>query len=123
VSDWSSDVCSSDLDRLFVDVHNKQREIGGRCQRADDHHQGRRERSQHHFPPSLLFCNWSSGSRGTTDWPPLLSRITLSVPPSTRSMVSRYMRLRVTSGAFLYSSYPLRKRAVCPVASATVCSR
>jgi hypothetical protein len=28
----------------------------------------------------------------------------VAVPPSMRSMVSRYMRLRVTSGAFLYSS-------------------
>ena len=54
-------------------------------------------------------------------WPLLVSMMILSVPPNTRSMVSKYMRVRVTSGAFLYSSYTLRKRAVCPVASATVC--
>ena len=29
-------------------------------------------------------------------------------------MVSRYIRVRVTSGAFLYSSWIFRKRAVCP---------
>ena len=32
--------------------------------------------------------------------------------------LERYMRVRVTSGAFLYSSQALRKRAVCSVASA-----
>jgi hypothetical protein len=45
-----------------------------------------------------------------------------SLAPSTRSIVSKYIRLGVTSGAFLYSSNTLRKRAACPVASATVCS-
>ena len=47
-----------------------------------------------------------SGSTGTT--PPLLSlpesMMIFSVPPNKRSMVSRYIRLRVTCGAFLYSS-------------------
>ena len=41
---------------------------------------------------------------GRTLCPSFLSRTILSVPPRTRSMVSRYIRLRVTSGAFLYSS-------------------
>jgi hypothetical protein len=36
--------------------------------------------------------------------PVLVSRMILSVPLMMRSMVSRYMRLWVTSGAFLYSS-------------------
>ena len=35
--------------------------------------------------------------------------IILSAPPRTRSIVSRNMRLRVTSGAFLYSSIDLKK--------------
>jgi hypothetical protein len=61
-------------------------------------------RALHHLPPSLPFCNWSSDRYGTTPWPLLLSMMILSAPPRTRSMVSKYMRLRVTSGAFLYSS-------------------
>ena len=54
--------------------------------------------------PDYGLCSWSRDRYGRTLCPPLLSRMILSVPPRTRSMVSRYMRLRVTSGAFLYSS-------------------
>jgi 3-deoxy-D-manno-octulosonic-acid transferase len=48
-----------------------------------------------------------SGRYGTTPLPPAfleVSTMILSVPSNSRSMVSRYMRWRVTSGAFLYWS-------------------
>ena len=54
--------------------------------------------------PDYGLCSWSRDKYGTTLCPPLLSRMILSVPPRMRSMVSRYMRLRVISGAFLYCS-------------------
>src|SRR5262249_14778861 len=93
-------------DRLLVLVHDKHREIGDGGSSTEDHHEDGKERPQHQLLPPLFLApgTWSSGRRGSTAGPPLLSRIILSVPPSTRSMVSRYMRLRVTSGAFLYSS-------------------
>jgi hypothetical protein len=52
-------------------------------------------------------CFFSGGpteSIGTTFRRSVLSIMILSVPCMMRSMVSKYMRLRVTSGAFLYSS-------------------
>jgi hypothetical protein len=60
-------------------------------------------------------------SKGTIPWPILPLMMILSVPLMMRSMVSRYMRLRVTSGAFLYSSF--RNRAAWLLASATDCVR
>jgi hypothetical protein len=56
------------------------------------------------LPSSLRFPSGRSGRYGMTPCPLLASTIILSVPLMIRSMVSRYMRLRVTSGAFLYSS-------------------
>jgi len=49
-----------------------------------------------------------------------MSRPTSSVGAAEHALyrLERYMRVRVTSGAFLYSSQALRKRAVCSVASA-----
>jgi hypothetical protein len=57
----------------------------------------------------VCICGRSSfsGRYGTTPLPPAfleVSTMILSVPPNSRSMVSRYMRWRVTSGAFLYWS-------------------
>jgi hypothetical protein len=46
----------------------------------------------------------SSERYGTTLREFLVSMMILSVPPMTRYIVSRYMRVRVTCGAFLYSS-------------------
>jgi two-component system, chemotaxis family, CheB/CheR fusion protein len=56
------------------------------------------------LPSSLRFPSGRSGRYGMTPCPLLVSTMILSVPLMMRSMVSRYMRLRVTSGAFLYSS-------------------
>jgi hypothetical protein len=49
-----------------------------------------------------------------------MSRPTSRVDAAEHALyrLERYMRVRVTSGAFLYSSQALRKRAVCSVASA-----
>src|SRR5262249_24922260 len=89
--------------RLLVLVHDEHREVGGCGDGAEDHHEDGKERPEHQLlPPLFLPCTLSSCRKGTTPCPLLLSRMILSVPPSTRSMVSRYMRLRVTSGAFLY---------------------
>src|SRR4029450_622198 len=88
------------------------------------------EKTQSHCRPPACGCARGCGGRvsspsgryGTTPVPPEFeSRMILSVPPRTRSMVSRYMRSRVTAGAFLYCSYIFKKRDVWPVASATVC--
>src|SRR5829696_285629 len=50
-------------------------------------------------------CISVSGRYGTTPEPwPLWSMMILSMPPSTRSMVSRKMRSRMTAGALRYSS-------------------
>jgi hypothetical protein len=51
-----------------------------------------------------FFSGAPTESIGTTPRPNALSIMILSVPCIMRSMVSKYMRLRVTSGAFLYSS-------------------
>src|SRR5262249_49495831 len=92
-------------DRLLVLVHDEHGEVGDRSRSTQGHHHHGEKRSQHQLLPALFLPgSWSSGRKGTTPCPPRLSRMILSVPPSTRSMVSRYMRLRVTSGAFLYSS-------------------
>src|SRR6266702_3827902 len=67
------------------------------------------EAELHLLPPVCGVCGRSSlrGRYGITPLPPAFfeeSTMILSVPPNNRSMVSRYMRWRVTSGAFLYWS-------------------
>ena len=58
-----------------------------------------------HLPPAPVFdCNGSSAIYGTGGLAEFESTIVLSIGPSTCSIVSRYMRSRVTPGAFLYCS-------------------
>src|SRR5262249_53136765 len=93
-------------ERLMGLINRENRGVGD-DDREDS--QGKRSTPLHWLPPVCggRRVNSLRGSTGTT---PLLvlslpgSRMILSVPPNRRSMVSRYMRLRVTSGAFLYSS-------------------
>ena len=54
------------------------------------------------------FSGSPTESIGTTAQPNVVSMIILSAPRMIRSMLSKYMRLRVTSGAFLYPYRPLR---------------
>src|SRR6188474_2229619 len=121
IGHWRPGFTQPDNECLLGLVNSKQRRIAD-DQRGNDHNSDNAaDKIGSHWRPPL--CGWLrgwagrvsslSGRKGTTLLPPPPeSRMILSVPPSMRSIVSRYMRSRVTPGAFLYCSKILRKRAV-----------
>src|SRR5690606_26551852 len=95
---------------LFAFIHDKDR--------GQDTRDNNRDSGQNHcrfihqlLPPVAGLADgvsWFSGRYGTTPCPApspeTPSRMTLFMPPKTSSIVSRYIRRRVTSGALTYSA-------------------
>ena len=96
----------ADHDRLLVDRHDVE-SVGEDHQRDGcDNPADHKGALLHDYCP-VVGAGWrprstSSGMTGTA--PDLLSRMTLSVRPSTVSIISRNMRSRVTRGAARYSA-------------------
>src|SRR5262249_38304798 len=117
LGDYALRITEFEHQRLLGLADGEQRQItdeGGDRQNDETYGEGA---AVHCWPSGVVvvagggLLNSDSGRKGTTPGPALSSMITLSVSPSTFSMVSMNMRCRVTSGAFLYCSNTARKRS------------